>query len=104
MDTFYNDLTPEVAKHLTETCVKPQSFKTFLTKPQYAAWQDEADLPCTYLFTQKDQCVPYVVQKIMVERSGREFKTETFDMGHSPFVLAPEQIANAVRRAAGEAL
>ncbi|KAG9043904.1 hypothetical protein FS837_009027 [Tulasnella sp. UAMH 9824] len=104
MDTFYNDLTPEMAKHLAETCVRPQSYKAFLTKPQYAAWQDEAGLPCTYLFTEKDQCVPYAVQKIMVERSGREFNTETFDMGHSPFVRSPEQIANVVRKIAGENL
>ncbi|KAG8952003.1 hypothetical protein FRC04_005336 [Tulasnella sp. 424] len=102
MNTFYNDLTPEMAQHLTETCVKPQSFQTFMTKPQYAAWQEEATLPCTYIFTEKDQCVPYAVQKIMVEMSGREFQTETFDMGHSPFVRSPEQIANVVRKAAGE--
>lgn len=102
MDTFYNDLAPEMARHLTDTYVKPHSFKTFLTKPKYAAWQAEPDLPCTYLFAEKDLCVPYAVQKIMVERSGREFKTETFDTGHSPFIHSPQLIANVIRKVAGE--
>lgn len=102
IEIFYNDLSPEIAQDLAATCVKTHSYKTFLTKPEYAAWQDEANLPCTYIFTEKDQCIPYPVQKIMVENSGREFNTETLDMAHSPFVRAPELVATIVRKAAGE--
>ncbi|KAG8974881.1 hypothetical protein FRB90_009700 [Tulasnella sp. 427] len=96
--TFYNDLSPKVQQEMVAK-IQPHSFKTFTTKSTYEGWRDA---PGTYLHCEKDNCIPLPSQKAMLESIGIDFRTETFDTDHCPFISIPEQIAMAVRRAAGE--
>jgi len=53
--------------------------------------------PVTYLFCELDKTVPIAGQKAMVANSGVEFRTESVQSGHSPFVNMPEAVLNAVK-------
>lgn len=97
---FYNDLPRETAERYAAR-LKKQSYKVFTTKATYGAWRH---VPTTYLYTEKDVSLPMAYQKVMVERSGVDIKTETFDAGHSPFLNFPEKVAESIQRAAGESI
>lgn len=98
--TFYNDLPRETAERYA-SALKIQSYKVFLSKQTYGAWRH---VPTTYLYTENDLAIPLMYQKMMVEGSGVDMKTETFDAGHSVFLSLPEKVAEAIRRAAGESV
>ncbi|KAG8910251.1 hypothetical protein FRC01_006433 [Tulasnella sp. 417] len=98
--TFYGDLPRETAEQYAAG-LKRQSYKVFASKLTYAAWRH---VPTTYLYTENDSALPIMYQKMMVEGSGAEVKTETFNAGHSVFLALPEKVAESVRRAAGESI
>ncbi|KAG9010756.1 hypothetical protein FRB90_007655 [Tulasnella sp. 427] len=95
---FYNDLPRETAERLAAG-LKQQSYKVFASKLTYAAWKH---VPTTFQYTERDASVPVAYQKMMVEGSGLDIKTETFDSGHTVFVTLPKEVVNSIRRAAGE--
>ena len=101
-EVFYNDLTEEQL-HSSLAKLKPFSYQMFNSKPTYAAWKD---VPATYLYCTKDNAIPIFVQKNLVENvaKGYNFKTESVDASHSPFISVPDETAAAIRRAAGEAI
>ncbi|KAG9010755.1 hypothetical protein FRB90_007654 [Tulasnella sp. 427] len=96
--TFYNDLPLEIAPRLAAG-LKQQSYKVFASRLTYAAWKH---VPTTYLYAEQDAAFPILVQKMMVEGSGLDIQTETFDCGHTVFVSLPEKVVDSIRRAAGE--
>ena len=98
IETFYNDVEdPE--KHVAT--LKPHSYRTFSSKLTYPAYKY---VPSTYLFCEKDMALPIHVQRGMVENSGVDWKTETLDASHSPFLSFPDEMAASIRRAAGESV
>ncbi|KAG8964983.1 hypothetical protein FRC05_003510 [Tulasnella sp. 425] len=98
--TFYNDLPREAAERYA-AALKRQSYKVFASKQTYSAWRH---VPTTYLYTENDMALPVQYQKMFVEGSGVNIKTETFDSGHSVFLTMPEKVADSIRRAAGESV
>lgn len=95
---FYNDLD-EAAQQKWAAQLKPFSYKCFYSKLTYAGWRD---IPSTYFYCLQDQAIPIEAQRGMVEGSGIQFRTETLDASHSPFLSMPDKVAAGVRRAAGE--
>ena len=97
-ERFYHDLDSKAAE-VAARDIRPFSNRCFASKSTYAAWKH---VPSTYLFCEKDRAVPIEVQKYMVQTSGVEWKTETLNSSHTPFLSMPEETAKAIRRAAGE--
>lgn len=79
----------------------PHAYQTFHAAYTYAAWKD---VPSAYLYCTRDQAIPFAVQKLMVEQTGKGYgiRTEILDASHSPFISKPEETALAIRRAAGK--
>lgn len=98
IETFYGDV-----EHPNEhvEMLKPHSYRTFFSKVTYPAWKS---VPRTYLLCEKDEAIPIHAQKGMVENSGVEWKVESVDASHSPFLSMPEEVARSIRRAAGESV
>lgn len=96
VDIFYKDV-PDPEPHVA--ALKPQSYGMFKCKVTYPAWKH---VPSTYLYCEKDMAIPVDAQHGMVESSGVEFRTETLDASHSPFLSMPDEVASSIRRAAGE--
>lgn len=97
---FYNDCDEEQIKSAAALLV-PHAYETFHSKCTYAAWKD---VPSTYLYCTRNQAIPLVLQKLMVEETAKGYgvRTEVLDASHSPFISRPEETALAIRRAAGE--
>ncbi|KIV77371.1 hypothetical protein PV11_09169 [Exophiala sideris] len=95
---FYNDVADpdeDIAM------LKTHSYQTFHSKVTYAGWKY---VPSTYLLCEKDMAIPLHAQKAMVENSGVQWRVDTLDASHSPFLSMPDEMANSIRRAAGEEL
>jgi pimeloyl-ACP methyl ester carboxylesterase len=97
-ERFYHDLDPKVAEAAARD-IRPFSNQCFSSKSTYAAWKH---VPSTYLFCEKDRAIPLEAQRSMVENSGVQWRTESLNSSHSPFLSMPEETAKAIRRAAGE--
>jgi pimeloyl-ACP methyl ester carboxylesterase len=95
---FYNDL-PEAEQRAWAARLEPFSYRCFYSKLAYAGWRH---VPATYLYCLRDRALPVQAQRDMVAAAGVPFREETFDTSHSPFLSVPDQVAAAVRRAAGE--
>ncbi|KAK7903746.1 hypothetical protein LTR67_001766 [Exophiala xenobiotica] len=95
---FYNDL-PEPTKYTSMP--NTHSYQTFHSKVTYPAWKH---VPSTYLFCERDMAIPLHAQKAMVENSGVQWRVDTLDASHSPFLSMPDETARSIRRAAGEVL
>lgn len=96
IETFYNDVEdPE--PHVK--ALKTHSYQTFFTKLSYPGYKY---IPRTYLVCEKDMAIPLHVQKAMIDNSGVEFRVDTVDASHSPFISVPDEMAMSIRRAAGE--
>ncbi|RMZ88208.1 hypothetical protein DV736_g4567, partial [Chaetothyriales sp. CBS 134916] len=99
LETFYNDVkdAEEVVKTL-----KTHSYQTFFSKITYPGWKY---VPSTYLLCAKDAALPLALQQAMVDQArkmGADMETVDIDASHSPFLSMPEEMALAIRRAAGE--
>ena len=97
---FYNDLDEKTAKEWTAK-LRVMSHEVFSSEVTYAGWKH---VPATYLYCEQDNAIPLFAQKGMVENSGVEWRTESFDASHSPFLSIPDKVVEAIRRAAGETL
>jgi len=97
-EIFYNDLDESTQKE-NIAALKPMSYKPFSSKVTYAGWRD---FLVSYIYCEKDQAIPVEVQKGMVEASKVQFKTESLDASHSPFLSMPEKTARCVRKLLGE--
>ncbi|RAL00748.1 alpha/beta hydrolase [Aspergillus ibericus CBS 121593] len=101
-EVFYNDMSEEDVRHAVSS-LRPHSYRTYHSPCTYAAWKD---VPSTYLYCVQDAAIPLAVQKMMVEElaAGYPVRTDLIDASHSPFYSKPNEVALAIRRAAGEAV
>lgn len=99
---FYNDCDDAQVKRAV-AALRPHSYQSFHSNCTYAAWKH---IPSTYLYCLQDAAIPFAVQKMMVEGTakGSGMRTETVDASHSPFISQPDELAAAIRRAAGESI
>lgn len=97
---FYGDMTAQDQEYHAKR-LRPHSYRCFYQKLGYAAYKD---VPSTYIFAEKDQAIPIEAQRGMVKGSGVEWTEVILDTDHSPFWTKPKEVADAVRRAAGEKL
>jgi pimeloyl-ACP methyl ester carboxylesterase len=86
---FYNTTPPELAE-LTAASLRPQSVNSFAQKLTKCSW---ATIPSTYILCRQDQAIPLVAQEAMSAQAG---KALFMDTDHSPFLCAPEQLAEIV--------
>jgi pimeloyl-ACP methyl ester carboxylesterase len=99
-DILYNDM-PQHEVEAAIASLRPHSYLAFHSPCTYAAWKV---VPSTYLYCTKDASMSLSVQKKMVEDTAKGYpvKTETVDASHSPFYSVPTEMAQAIRKAAGE--
>jgi pimeloyl-ACP methyl ester carboxylesterase len=95
---FANDASAETQVKVTKDLVKeplaPMAEPVTLT----AAFDGVAK---AYIRTMKDNAVSMPLQDIMIERAGVK-QVISLDTGHSPFITAPEAIADAIIAAMGK--
>ncbi|GAQ87851.1 hypothetical protein KFL_003820060 [Klebsormidium nitens] len=94
---FYNDVPPAEQQHWISK-LKPHPVVSMNNPVTYLAYKHH---PASYIFCENDQAVPVEVQKMMVNGSGVEMRTETLTSGHSPFLSMPEKLLEAVQKTAG---
>ena len=58
-------------------------------------------VPFTYLFCEKDNCVPPFVQEINIENIGEGCRVERCDAGHSPYLSQINLVVNLTKEIAG---
>lgn len=97
---FYGDMSAADHEHHVKR-LRPNSYRCFHQKLGYAAYRD---VPATYIFAEKDEAIPIEAQRGMVKGSGVEWTEVNLDTDHSPFWTKPKEVADAVRRGAGEKL
>lgn len=101
IETFYGDVKePEQYVKM----LKPHSYGTFSSKVTYPGWKY---VPSTYLVCEKDEAIPLHAQKGMIEgaqKAGANMNVDTVAASHSPFLSIPQDVAQSIRRAAGESV
>ncbi|KAK5991219.1 Alpha/beta hydrolase nvfD-like protein [Cladobotryum mycophilum] len=95
---FYHNVTD---KSLVESAIrglKPHSYRSFDTPSPQPAWPDKGfDGRRAYVFCHEDRAIPVEHQKVMVEVSGKEFRTfDLEDADHSPFLSKTEEMLEIV--------
>lgn len=93
---FYNDVDPELAEALAPK-LDLQSKGSFESKQTYAAWKH---IDSTYIVCEYDNAIPKQMQVAMASQAGGKFTIEYLAAGHSPFLSAPQQTVDIIRKAA----
>ena len=65
----------------------------------YAGW---TDIPLNYFVCKRDRAVPASVHEGFAASLGFPIDMQRIDAGPCPFASGPEEVANIIRRAAGE--
>jgi hypothetical protein len=69
----------------------------------YAGYKD---VPVSYLFTEKDQTVTPEMQQVCIDNieqaTGNKVDVRRLDSGHFPFLSRPNEVAQIIRKVAGE--
>ncbi|ETS80442.1 hypothetical protein PFICI_07971 [Pestalotiopsis fici W106-1] len=96
MDILYNDLDPGLELKLSQN-MQPHALHAFESKPSAPAWADAAfDGKRAYIRTLDDNCNPYVLQNMWIEKSKVEWEIVDFKSGHMPFESRPEELAGEI--------
>lgn len=90
---FYGDVEPELAAEC-EARLTSQSLLAFTDVTTRAAWRE---IPSTYVITEEDGATPVFAQEMM---AGRTTSIERMKTSHSPFLSAPEELADIIEAAA----
>ncbi|CBF87084.1 alpha/beta hydrolase [Aspergillus nidulans FGSC A4] len=91
---FYSDLTLEEQQKCI-ALLKPQPMASFTEPALYEPWHD---IPCMYLFCDKDLGIPLAAQKSFAEKLGTPV-TFHIDASHSPFLSQPGKVIEGIRLA-----
>ena len=91
---FYNDVPVEIQNHWISQ-LQPHTAASFQIPNSYEPWND---IPCTYVFTEKDNAIPLFAQKAMAGGMG-DISTVSLDASHSPFLSMPKRVAKVIRDA-----
>jgi pimeloyl-ACP methyl ester carboxylesterase len=89
---FYGDVEPGLADSCAARLTS-QSVLAFTDVTTRAAWRE---LPSTYVITEDDGAIPVFAQEAMAARTAR---TERMPTSHSPFLSAPESLADIIEAA-----
>lgn len=98
---MYHDLEPEDRKYWLSK-LKPHSYDSVTTHPTSSAYKK---IPSAYLVCEDDRAIPLQLQDAMIERTrkdGAVIEVERLFVSHSPYLAKPGQVAEFLRRAAGE--
>ena len=95
---FYNDL-PQDAKDRWVSELRPHPAIAQKTPLTYVAYKYH---PATYLYCTEDQALPVQVQQMMVKATGVNFKVDSCNSGHSPFLSQPATLLDVVEKMTGE--
>jgi pimeloyl-ACP methyl ester carboxylesterase len=90
---FYGDVEPELAA-ASAARLTSQSVLAFTDVTTRAAWRE---IPSTYVITEDDGAIPVFAQEAMAARTA---SIERMKASHSPFLSAPEDLADIVAAAA----
>ncbi|KAI5791891.1 Alpha/beta hydrolase fold-1 [Geopyxis carbonaria] len=93
---FYNDMTPEDQAHWVSK-LKHSSGPVFSDPVTYEPWKE---VPCMYLYCEKDNGIPLPVQQMMAETLGADRTDFSLPASHSPFLSMPAKVVEAVELAA----
>lgn len=93
MEILYNDQDASREAELA-AFMQPHAVAAFETKPSAPAWADAAfDGRRAYVRTLDDNCNPYPLQNIWIEKSKVKWDVVDFKSGHMPFESKPEELA-----------
>lgn len=88
---FYSDLPAnEQRKYIAK--LKPQPTKSFLELATYEPWHD---MPCMYLYCDKDLGLPLAFQEAFAKTLGNPTIYHT-QGSHSAFVSVPDQVVDGL--------
>lgn len=90
---FYGDVEPALAA-ASAARLTSQSLLAFTDVTTRAAWHD---VPSTYVIADQDGAIPVFAQEAM---GARATHTERMSTSHSPFLSAPEALADIIEAAA----
>ncbi|KAL4814655.1 Alpha/beta hydrolase fold-1 [Aspergillus spinulosporus] len=91
---FYSDL----AREEQQKCIallKPQPIVSFTEPALYEPWHE---IPCMYIFCDKDLGIPLAAQEAFAKRLGTPV-TFHIDASHSPFLSQPGKVIEGIRLA-----
>lgn len=98
VEVFCPEVEPQLAREYTDS-LRPHSYQTFFSR---TTWEPYKDIPFFCLFCKLDKMVSLEKQKTSAATADIKFKSSTLNAGHCPFLALPDQVANAIRRAAKE--
>ncbi|KAL4748176.1 hypothetical protein BDW72DRAFT_180958 [Aspergillus terricola var. indicus] len=91
---FYSDLDLEEQQKCI-ALLRPQPMPSFTEPALYEPWHD---IPCMYLFCDKDLGIPLAAQEAFAKRLGTPV-TFHIDASHSPFLSQPGKVIEGIRLA-----
>lgn len=91
---FYNDVSVDTSKYWISQ-LQPHTAVSFQIPNSYEPWKD---IPCTYIFTERDNAIPISAQKAMAGSMG-DISTVSLDASHSPFLSMPREVAQMIKNA-----
>lgn len=68
----------------------------FSGKSEYEPWKE--GIPCAYIFTNQDGCLPLPLQEKMASQLGPDGLTVGVDANHCPFLSVPCELLEAVQK------
>jgi pimeloyl-ACP methyl ester carboxylesterase len=89
VDTFYNDVAPDVAAEAARRLV-PQAVRSWTEDVRTAGWRT---IPATYVLCEKDQALAPAMQEKFARRAGSLYRLAS---GHSPFLSMPDELADVL--------
>lgn len=91
----FTDCSPEdTQKALRET--SHTAAVLFVGKSEYEPWNE--GVPCAYILTKQDGCVPFALQQKLAEQLGPNALTVELDANHCPYLSMPDQLLSTVEK------
>ena len=91
IEVFYNT-TPETLALQAANRLRTHSLESFNQPIRNVAWRE---IDSTYIICEKDNAIPLFAQEAMSQRCTRAVRIDT---DHSPFLSAPQELANLIKR------
>ena len=89
LNVFYNTTDPAIGEEIAAS-LRTQSLSSFTQPITQTAWKE---IDSTYIICEKDNAIPVFAQEAMSQRCTRTMRMNT---DHSPFLCAPEELAELI--------